>query len=70
MISNVYSWLNSTWSAFIGWMNQISDGLGFDVLGTLVAFTLLSIILSYLILPAIGGSGSSDKASRSRKGKD
>lgn len=57
--------ISSTFDAIIGWFSQISEAVGFDLWGFLVAITVLSVGLAILVHPAVGGS---DKASKGGKG--
>lgn len=59
------SWISGTFSPIVGWFDSISDAFGFDLWGFLVAITVVSVGLSILVHPAVGGS---DKSAKGKKG--
>lgn len=57
MLDKIQSWLALCWSAVIGWIDDLGSSIGVSSLTTiLVAFVLISIVLSYTIRPAVGKS--------------
>lgn len=66
MWSTINDWIGQGIDAATTWLFQIGDAVGFNLFGYLIAITILSIVLAYLVLPAVGKS---DEASKGGKGK-
>ena len=45
-------WVNTC----VEWIQQIGSALGFDLWGFLIAVTIVSICIAYLVKPAVGKS--------------
>lgn len=60
MLQNVYEWLSTCWGAILHWFEQLGEPFGIGSLATcILVFTIISIILSYTIRPAVGKSDES-----------
>lgn len=65
-MSVYFGWMEMAINAVKNWMEAIGQALGFPFWEALVVFTMLSIILAYLVIPAVG-SGSDKTGSKGKK---
>lgn len=57
MLETALAWIGSVFPAFQSWLSTIANGIGFDLIGFLVAATCVSIAIAYLLKPAVGSTG-------------
>lgn len=71
MVQTFISVFSSAIDSIITWITSIGDSVGFPLWSFLLSMTILGIILSYLVLPAVSGkSGKSDSAKNSKGDND